>query len=300
MSLRNTLALCAHSGWSLSLALWLSDHTELTDEVEGLLHVQVKRLECWVYSHVIFVEAFTFCDSLKSFDGPTDELRYVIDSCQYLSIRIFLNKLEQFPVNDLNTGNLVCVLVQYLVLTEYLILFGNILLSKCLLKFISSFLKFEDELVEAFVDVPGLLLVQALDFLLDVLDELPIVIIDALCVEHQLVEVVDVLFDDVGYVLKLSQLVTIVIGEHTLRANDCVAKFAKVLDLFVLMLEAEDFAGATHWAQLSVDIFKTLYRSDGWDVWVHAHPSRLSLIQGISSHSHASRLATSHHGRRLL
>ena len=48
-----------------------------------------------------------------------------------------------------------------------------------------------------------MLLVQALNFLLDVLNELPVVIVDALGVQHQLVQVVNVLLDDVSHVLKL-------------------------------------------------------------------------------------------------
>lgn len=90
-----------------------------------------------------------------------------------------------------------------MVLAQDLVLLGDILLSKRLLELIPPLLQFEDQLVEALVDVAGLLLVQALDFLLDVLNELPIVIIDPLGIEHQLVQIVDVLLDDVCDIFEL-------------------------------------------------------------------------------------------------
>ena len=78
--------------------------------------------------------------------------------------------------------------------------------------------------------------------MLDVLDKLPVVIIDALGIEHELVEIVNVLLYDIGDVFQLSQLVAVVVLEHALRAHDRVAELAKVFDLLVLMLEAEHFS----------------------------------------------------------
>lgn len=43
---------------------------------------------------------------------------------------------------------------------------------------------------------------------------------------------------------------TIMIGEHTSGADDCVAEFAEIFDFFVLVLEAEDFAGARYLTHL--------------------------------------------------
>ena len=48
-------------------------------------------------------------------------------------------------------------------------------------------MQFLDELVESFVDIPSLLVVQTLDLLFDVLNKLSIVIIDALGIEHEFV-----------------------------------------------------------------------------------------------------------------
>jgi hypothetical protein len=56
-----------------------------------------------------------------------------------------------------------------------------------LLQLISSFLQLLNELVEALVNIPGLLLIKSLDLLLDVLDKLPVVVIDPLGIKHQLI-----------------------------------------------------------------------------------------------------------------
>ena len=66
---------------------------------------------------------------------------------------------------------------------------------------VTSLLQLENELIETFVDVSSLLLIQSLDLGLDVVYELPVVIIDAFRVDHQLVEIVDVLLDDVRHIL---------------------------------------------------------------------------------------------------
>ena len=125
-----------------------------------------------------------FCDPLQSFDRPTNELRYVIDSCQDFSIRIFVNKLEQLSVYDFYTCNFISVLVKNLVFTQNFIFFSNILLSEGLFQFISSLLKLLDQIIKAFVDVTSLLLVEPLDFLFDMLYKLSVVIIYPFCVYH--------------------------------------------------------------------------------------------------------------------
>ena len=65
---------------------WLSDHTEFTDEVKGFLHIQVQRFETRINTHVIFIKAFAFSNALQGFDRSADELRYIIDPCEYLCI----------------------------------------------------------------------------------------------------------------------------------------------------------------------------------------------------------------------
>ena len=117
----------------MSFVLWLSDHTELADQVKGLLHIQVEWLECWINTDIILVKSFAFGNSFQGFNGSADELRYIVYTGKNLSIRILLNELEQLSINDFNAGNLVCVLIQYLVLAEHFIFFSNILLGKCLL-----------------------------------------------------------------------------------------------------------------------------------------------------------------------
>ena len=66
---------------------------------------------------------------------------------------------------------------------------------------ITALLQLKNELVEALVDITSLLLIKPLNLRLDVINEAPVVIIYALCVDHQLVQVVDVLLNDVRYVL---------------------------------------------------------------------------------------------------
>ena len=68
-----------------------------------------------------------------------------------------------------------------------------------------------------------------------------IIVINALCIQHQFVQIVYVLLDDSRNVFKLSQLVTIVLGEHALRADYLVAKFAKILNFFLRMAPTEHF-----------------------------------------------------------
>ena len=131
-----------------------------------------------------------------------------------------------------------------MVLGQYLIFFCDVLLCKSLLELISSLLQLLNKLIEALINIPGLLFVKPLNLLLDVLDELPIIIVDPLGVQHQLVQIVDVLLDDVGHVFQLSQLVAIVVREHAFVTHDRVAKFTEVFDLLVLMLEAVHFAAS--------------------------------------------------------
>lgn len=111
-----------------------------------------------------------------------------------------------------------------------------------MLQLITSLLQFQNEFVEALVDVARLLVAEALDLGLDVVYELPVVVVDALGIDHELVQVVDILLDDVGHILKLCQLMTIMISKHALGTDDGVAEFAKVLNLLVEMLEAVDLA----------------------------------------------------------
>jgi hypothetical protein len=82
--------------WALTwrFILWLRNHAELADEVEGFLYVQIQGLERWVDTDLILLKAFAFGDTLQCLDRPTDELRYVIDSCKDLGIGILFNELE--------------------------------------------------------------------------------------------------------------------------------------------------------------------------------------------------------------
>lgn len=63
-------------------------------------------------------------------------------------------------------------------------LLGDVFFGELLLQLISSILKLGDKVVEALIDVPGLLVIQPLDFLFYVLNELSIVVVDPLGVQH--------------------------------------------------------------------------------------------------------------------
>lgn len=219
-------------------SLGLSNHTELRDQVECLLHVQVQRLQGGVDAHIVFVEPFALGNSFQSFDGPANELGNVINSGEDLGVRVFLDEFKQLSIDNFNAGNFVSVLIKNLVFAKHFVLFVDVLLRKCLLKFITSLLQLLDQLIKSLIYVFRLLVVQSLDFLLDVLDELPVVIIDALCVEHEFVEVVDVLLDNVRNIIELCKLVAVVVAEHTFWTHDSVAELAEVFNLLVLMLEA--------------------------------------------------------------
>ena len=179
------------------------------------MDIQIKWFECWVDAHVILLKTFALSNPLQRLDGAADELRYVVDSSQYFCIRVLLNKFEQLSVDHLNACDLVRVLVQDLVLAKNFILFSNVFFGERLLQLIPPFLQFQDKLIETLVNVARLLLVQSLDFLLDMFDELAIVIIDSLRIKHQLVQVVNVLLYDIRHIFKLRKFVPVVVREHT-------------------------------------------------------------------------------------
>jgi hypothetical protein len=61
-------------------------------------------------------------------------------------------------------------------------------------------LQLKYQLIEAFVDVACLLFVKALNFLLNVLNKLSVVIVDPFGVEHELIEVIYVLLYNISHV----------------------------------------------------------------------------------------------------
>ena len=52
------------------------------------------------------------------------------------------------------------------------------------------------------------------------------------------------MLDDARHVFQLSQFVAVVLGEHALGADDLVAEFAEVFDLFLRMAPAENLRRA--------------------------------------------------------
>ena len=74
-----------------------------------------------------------------------------------------------------------------MVLSENFIFLGDVFLGKGLFKFVSALLQLKNKLIKALINIAGLLLVKSLDFLLDMLNKLPVIIIDALRIQHQLV-----------------------------------------------------------------------------------------------------------------
>ena len=110
-------------------------------------------------------------------------------------------------------------------------------------KLIAPLLQLQNELIEALVNISSLLFVQPLNLSLNVVNKAAVVVVDSLRVDHQLVQVVDILLNDVCHVLKLGQLVPIMVTKHAFRAYDSVAKLAEIFYFLVQMLEAVDFAG---------------------------------------------------------
>lgn len=70
----------------------------------------------------------------------------------------------------------------------------------------------------------------------------PIVFVYPFSVEHQLVQVVYVLFDYIGDVLKLGQFVAVVLNEHALGTDYRVTNFAEILYFFFWMLRTKYFS----------------------------------------------------------
>lgn len=91
-----------------------------------------------------------------------------------------------------------------MIFAENLVFFRNVLFGERMFQLITSLLQLQDELIEALVNVSGLLLVQTLNLSLDMVDKATVVIINAFSVDHQLVQVVDILLNDVCHILKLS------------------------------------------------------------------------------------------------
>jgi hypothetical protein len=63
----------------------------------------------------------------------------------------------------------------------------------------------------------------------------PVVVVDSFCVFKQFLEVRDVLFYYVRYVVQLGELVTVVIFEHALGTDKLMTVPAEVLDLPLLV-----------------------------------------------------------------
>lgn len=57
-------------------------------------------------------------------------------------------------------------------------------------------------------------------------------------------QIVNVLFDNISHIFKLSQLMAIVIRKHTFGTNNGMAEFTEIFNFFVLMLITEHFASA--------------------------------------------------------
>jgi hypothetical protein len=99
-----------------------------------------------------------------------------------------------------------------------------------------------NKLIKTLINVSSLLVVQPLNFLFDVLNKLSVIIVDSFCVDHQLIQIINILFYDIGDILQLCKLVTIVIAKHALWTDDSMTELAKVFNFFILMLKAVDLA----------------------------------------------------------
>jgi len=97
-----------------------------------------------------------------------------------------------------------------------------------------------DDLAETLRDILSLLNFKTVDFAGLMIDKHLVVLVDSAGIVEQLLQVADVLLDHSGHLFKLRELVTVVVFEHTLGANELRADLAEVLDLLVLMLKAEN------------------------------------------------------------
>lgn len=67
-----------------------------------------------------------------------------------------------------------------------------------------------------------------------------VVLVNAARIVKQLLQVTDVLLDHCGDLLKLRKLVAIMVFEHAFGTDELTADLAEVLNLLVLMFEAEN------------------------------------------------------------
>lgn len=126
---------------SIPRLLGLSHHTELGDEVERLLDVQVQWLQRRINADLILVEALRFSDALQRFNRATDKVRNVVYTSEDFGVRVALNKLEQLAVYHLYAGYLVAILIEYLVLAEHFVFFRDVLFCESVLQFITTLLQ---------------------------------------------------------------------------------------------------------------------------------------------------------------
>jgi len=122
---------------------------------------------------------------------------------------------------------------------KQLVLLADVLPAEFALQLVSFLLEPADQVPETLVDVPQLGVFQTKDLLAHVRNKRTVVVIDALSVKHQLVQVVHILLDNSSDVFQLSELVAVVLGKHALGADYLVAEFAKIFNLFLGMTTAE-------------------------------------------------------------
>lgn len=72
------------------------------------------------------------------------------------------------------------------------------------------------------------------------IDEHLVVVIDSSGVEQQFLEVANVLLDHLGDFFELGKFVPVMVLKHAFGADELVTNATEVLDLLILVLEAED------------------------------------------------------------
>ena len=191
----------------------------------------------------------------------------------------------QLSVNLVDVLDFNLVRFNHFLLHQKLLKLLIILCLKVLLQAVSLGLEPRNNLAEAFVDVFQLLLTQTLDLPSLHVYEHFVVFVDALCVEQDFLQVANVSLDHGCDLVELYELVAIVFLEHATGADELVAVAAKVLDLLVLVLVAENPRHVSHLRLSSLD----------WRVHDLAlDRSQLELVAEVWVLSHVFRLRDLH------
>ncbi len=179
---------------------------------------------------------------LEVFDTFLDELRYVSDFGQYLSVSSTFNESLQVLIDCIDRVLVSTIDLEHFHLLSKSVFFVLVSLIEINFKLLSLFLKLLDDLVEAIVNVVKLLLFHTSDFIASMLHKTQIVVVYLSSAVHESSQITHFLSHNSCHFVQLSQIVAIVHLEHALGAHQVLTHAAKVFNHLVGVLGAVNLA----------------------------------------------------------